>query len=147
MSRKSYPSDVSDEEWEFVMPYLCLMVQEAPQRQHDLRDVFNALRWLVRSGAPWRYLPGDFPRWEAVYQQTQRWKRSAGFTHRCSRRWLMIFGRGFERPKVERLIQVRSSSTRALGKARPKAATERESMFIKPAEAQRFTRLLTPWGT
>jgi len=71
--RKSYPSDVSDEEWGFVMPYLCLMAPEAPQRHHDLREVFNALRWLVRTGSPWRYLPNDFPRWEAVYQQTQRW--------------------------------------------------------------------------
>jgi len=73
MSRKAYPSDVTDEEWEFVLPYLSLMTQDAPQRTHDLREVFNALRWLVRSGAPWRYLPGDFPRWEVVYQQTQRW--------------------------------------------------------------------------
>jgi len=73
MNRKNYPSDVSDDEWDFVMPYLTLMTLEAPQRTHDLREVFNALRWLVRSGAPWRYLPGDFPAWAVVYQQTQRW--------------------------------------------------------------------------
>ena len=81
MTRKgySYPSDVSDEEWAFVAPYLILMTQEAPQRQHDLRDVFDALRWMVRSGSPWRYLPNDFPRWEAVYQQTQRWLKAGCF--------------------------------------------------------------------
>ncbi len=73
MSRKSYPSDVSDGEWEFVMPYLTLMTPDAPQRQHDLREVFNALRWLVRTGSPWRYLPNDLPRWDVVYSQTQRW--------------------------------------------------------------------------
>jgi len=73
MSRKSYPSDVSDEEWAFVAPYLTLMTTDAPQRHHELREVFNALRWLVRTGSPWRYLPHDFPRWEVVYQQTQRW--------------------------------------------------------------------------
>ena len=72
-SRKPYPTDVSDEEWGFVAPYLTLMDPAAPQRQHDLREVFNALRWIVRAGAPWRLLPNDFPRWEAVYQQTQRW--------------------------------------------------------------------------
>ena len=71
--RKPYPTDVSDEEWEFVAPYLTLLPAEAPQRRHDLREVFNALRWIVRAGAPWRMLPHDFPRWEAVYQQTQRW--------------------------------------------------------------------------
>lgn len=77
--RKNYPSDVSDEEWAFAAPYLILMRDDAPQRQHDLRDIFDALRWLVRSGSPWRYLPGDFPPWEAVYQQTQRWVRAGCF--------------------------------------------------------------------
>jgi transposase len=74
-----YPSDVSDEEWAFVAPYLALLTSHAPQRKHDLRSVFNALRWMVRSGAPWRYLPGDFPPWEAVYQQTQRWIKAGVF--------------------------------------------------------------------
>jgi len=78
-TRKRYPSDVSDEEWAFVAPYLILLPLDAEQRKHDLREVFNALRWLVRSGAPWRYLPNDFPRWEAVYQQTQRWINAGSF--------------------------------------------------------------------
>lgn len=71
--RQPYPSDVTDEEWAFVAPYLTLMIAAAPQRKHALRELFNALRWLVRTGAQWRYLPHDFPPWEAVYQQTQRW--------------------------------------------------------------------------
>ena len=73
LPRKPYPTDVSDEEWAFVAPYLTLMTEDAPQRRHDLREVFNALRWIVRAGAPWRYLPNDLPPWPAVYQQTQRW--------------------------------------------------------------------------
>src|SRR4028119_933963 len=77
--RKAYPSDVTDEEWAFVAPYLTLMTPDAPQRKHDLREVFNALRWLVRTGAPWRYLPTNFPPWEAVYQQTQRWLTAGVF--------------------------------------------------------------------
>jgi transposase len=71
--RKPYPTDVSDDEWAFGAPYLSLMTEEAPQRRHDLREVFNALRWIVHTGAPWRYLPGDLPPWQAVYQQTRRW--------------------------------------------------------------------------
>jgi transposase len=73
LPRKPYPTDVSDEEWAFVVPYLSLMREDAPQRRHDLREVFNALRWIVRAGAPWRLLPTNFPPWPAVYQQTQRW--------------------------------------------------------------------------
>jgi transposase len=72
-NRRPYPTDVSEEEWAFVAPYLALVRQDAPQRTHDLRDIFDALRWIVRAGAPWRMLPHDFPPWEAVYQQTQRW--------------------------------------------------------------------------
>jgi len=72
-NRDPYPSDVSDEEWEFVAPYLSLLPQTAAQRRHDLREVFNAVRYIVRTGAPWRWLPTNFPPWEAVYQQTRRW--------------------------------------------------------------------------
>lgn len=76
---KPYPSDVSDEEWSFVVPYLTLCRLDSEQREHDLRAVFNALRWLVRSGASWRMMPHDFPPWPAVYQQMQRWLRAGCF--------------------------------------------------------------------
>jgi transposase len=79
ITHNPYPSDVSDPEWEFVVPYLCLLPEDAGQRVHHLRDVFDALRWLVRSGAPWRYLPKDFPPWEMVYQQTRRWLAAGCF--------------------------------------------------------------------
>jgi transposase len=73
ITHQPYPSDVSDAEWEFVLPYLCLLPEDAGQREHNLRDVFDALRWIVRTGAQWRYIPKDFPPWAAVYQQTRRW--------------------------------------------------------------------------
>src|SRR5579871_631224 len=77
--RKPYPSDVSDEEWEFCAPYLTLMKEQAPQRTHSLRQVFNALRWLVRAGCSWRMMPHEFPPWWVVQQQTQRWLRAGCF--------------------------------------------------------------------
>jgi transposase len=79
MARKPYPSDVTDEEWDFVASYLTLMKEDAPQREHDLREVFNAMRWIVRTGSPWRYMPNDLPPWEVVYQQSQRWLASGVF--------------------------------------------------------------------
>ena len=78
-TRKPYPSDVSEEEWAFVAPYLALVREDAPQRTHDLREVLNGLRWVVRTGSPWRYMPHDLPPWEAVYQQTQRWIKAGVF--------------------------------------------------------------------
>ena len=71
--RKSYPSDVSGAEWEFLVPYLTLMREDAPQRDYSLRDVFDALRYVVRTGCQWDYLPHDLPPWTAVYQQARRW--------------------------------------------------------------------------
>ncbi len=79
LTRNPYPSDVSDEEWHFLAPYLTLMKEDAPQRDHDLREVFNGLRWIVRTGSPWRYMPHDLPPYHTVYQQTQRWIRAGGF--------------------------------------------------------------------
>jgi transposase len=79
MERKAYPSDVSDDEWAFVAPYLTLMREDAPQRDHDLREVFNGLRYIVRTGAPWRLMPNDLPPWYTVYQQTQRWIEAGVF--------------------------------------------------------------------
>jgi transposase len=79
MARKPYPSDVTDEEWAFVAPYLTLMREDAPQREHPLREVFNGLRYFVRGGQAWRMLPNDLPPWDAVYGQTRRWMAAGVF--------------------------------------------------------------------
>src|SRR3954447_966779 len=78
-NRKPYPSDVTDDEWAFVAPYLTLMSEAAPQREHSLREVFNGLRFIARSGATWRMIPNDLPPWHAVYDQTQRWIQAGVF--------------------------------------------------------------------
>ena len=65
MPRRAYPSDVTDEEWTFVLPYLLLLREDAGQRQHPLRELFNALRYVVRTGCTWRYLPRYLPPWAA----------------------------------------------------------------------------------
>ena len=77
--RKAYPSDVSDDEWAFVAPYLTLMTEDAPQREHSMREVFNGLRWMIRTGAPWRMIPNDLPPWHTVYQQSVRWIKAECF--------------------------------------------------------------------
>ncbi len=79
LSRKPYPSDVSDEEWALVAPYLTLLPEDAAQREHPLREVFNGLRYIVKTGAPWRWMPNDLPPWAAVYQQAQRWLGASCF--------------------------------------------------------------------
>jgi transposase len=77
--RKPYDTDVSDAEWAFVAPYLTLLPADAGQRRHDLREVLNALRWMIRAGCPWRLIPHDLPPWHAVYDQARRWLAAGCF--------------------------------------------------------------------
>ena len=81
--RRSYPKDVSEEEWLFVAPYLCLLPEDCGQRVYPLREVFNALRYMVWAGCPWRGLPHDLPPWEMIYQQSQRWIKAGVFEAMC----------------------------------------------------------------
>jgi transposase len=77
--KTGYPSDVSDEEWAFVLPYLLLSREDSAHREHDLRSVFNGVRYIARTGNQWRFMPHDYPPWPAIYQQMQRWMRAGCF--------------------------------------------------------------------
>ena len=79
MERQPYPSDVSDDAWAFVAPYVTRMTEDAPQRPHSWREVLHGLRWAVRAGAAWRLMPPDLPPWYPVYQQSQRWLQAGVF--------------------------------------------------------------------
>ena len=141
-TRKPYPTDVSDEEWAFVAPYLTLMTADAPQRRHDLREVFNALRWIVRAGAPWRLLPMTFPPWEAVYQQTQRWISAGCFeamAHdlRAMLRWCASRA---EQPTAVIIDSATRQSTPESGRAPAMTGT-------RSAPAARSMRRSTRWGS
>lgn len=78
-TKTNYPSDVSDEEWAFCAPYLTLMREDAPQRDYSMRAMFNAVRYMVRAGCPWRMIPNDLPPWSAVHAQAQRWIQAGCF--------------------------------------------------------------------
>ena len=60
-------------------PYLTLMREDAPQREYPLRELFNGVRYIVRTGGAWRMMPHDLPPWEAIYQQMQRWLKAEVF--------------------------------------------------------------------
>ena len=66
---QAFPSDFRDEEWSLVVSYLTFMTQAAPQRDHSMRELFNALHY----GIAWRAMPNDFPPSSVVYQRAQRW--------------------------------------------------------------------------
>lgn len=73
MSRHPYPSDVDDETYLFMRPYLLLSPEDNPVRKYPLREVLNAALWIARTGSQWAYLPHDFPPYKLVHQQVLRW--------------------------------------------------------------------------
>ena len=62
-----------------MLPYLLLSREDNASRQHDLRAIFNAVRYIVKGGNQWRLMPHDLPPWPAAYQQMQRWMRAGCF--------------------------------------------------------------------
>ena len=72
--RKPYPSDLSDAEWNYVEPHLPIPKGHGRPRTHDLREILNAVFYLLRSGCQWRMLPHDFPRWPTVYHYFRKWR-------------------------------------------------------------------------
>lgn len=79
ITRCAHPIDVADEEWAFLLPYLLLIREDASLRQHSIRELFNALRYVVRTGCTWRYLPHDLPPWATCCQQWARWRAARVF--------------------------------------------------------------------
>src|SRR5437899_3035746 len=64
---KRYPSDLTDEEWSRIQPFLPGAAKTGRRVAMDLREVLNAIRYMARSGGGWRMLPKDFPPWQTVY--------------------------------------------------------------------------------
>ena len=73
MSRKAYPSDLTDEQWALVEPDVPSPVPGGRPRKTDMREVVNAILYLTREGCSWRALPHDFPPWKTVYNYFRDW--------------------------------------------------------------------------
>ena len=75
MTRKPYPSDLSDSEWEIVKPLLPQAKNRGRKRETDQREIVNAILYLLNEGCKWRSLPHDFPHWSTVRTYFDRWRR------------------------------------------------------------------------
>src|SRR5512146_3265470 len=74
MSRKPYPSDVTDAQWAILEPMLPQADPEGRPLEIERREIVNAIFYVLRSGCPWRYLPHDLPDWQTVYSYFRDWK-------------------------------------------------------------------------
>lgn len=73
MERKPYPTDLTDEQWKLIEPFLPPAKPGGRPRKVDLREVLNALLYLVRAGCQWRMIPHEFPAWKSVYNYYRAW--------------------------------------------------------------------------
>jgi putative transposase len=72
--RKPYPTDLSDAEWNYIQPHLPAPKGHGRPRTHDLREILDAVFYVLKSGCQWRLLPHDFPRWPTVYHYFRQWR-------------------------------------------------------------------------
>ena len=72
---KRYPSDLTNEEWDRIAPLLPKVARRGRRPSVDLREIWNAIRYMARSGGGWRMLPKDFPPWQTVYWWFRRFVR------------------------------------------------------------------------
>jgi transposase len=81
MDRTAYPSDLSDAQWKLLEPWIPPAKPGGRPRRVDMREVLNAILYVLRTGCAWRLLPHDFPPWSTVYDYLRKF-RLGGLWHR-----------------------------------------------------------------
>lgn len=79
--RKAYSTDLSDQQWLLIQPFLPPPAHLGRQRITDLREVVNAILYMLRSGGAWRLLPHDFPPWQTIYRYFRAWLAAGIWEH------------------------------------------------------------------
>jgi transposase len=75
MLRRKYASDISRERFEEIEPLLRGVRRRTKPTELDLYEVFCAILYLLRTGCQWRFLPGEFPKWQSVYAYWRKWSK------------------------------------------------------------------------
>ena len=75
MTRKAYPSDLSDREWQLLEPLLPPPKPRGRSIKYPRREVVNAIRYVLRTGCAWRMLPHDLPPWRTTFHYFRTWRR------------------------------------------------------------------------
>src|SRR4029434_2177503 len=74
MSNQLYPSDLTDREWQYILPLIPPAKPGGRRRHTGIRLTLNAIFYLTRSGCAWRYLPREYPPWQTVYGYFRAWR-------------------------------------------------------------------------
>src|SRR5918999_735293 len=73
--RARYPTDLTDKQWKIIEPLIPKAKQGGRHREVDIREIVNAIFYLLKAGCEWRMLPYDFPNWKTVYDYFRIWKK------------------------------------------------------------------------
>ena len=74
-NREGYPTDLTDKQWSIIAPFIPPPKPGGRPRAVEIREVLNAIFYVVKSGCDWRMLPHDFPQWKIVYHYFDAWKK------------------------------------------------------------------------
>lgn len=72
--RAKYPTDLTDKQWKIIEPLIPKAKEGGRNRETDMREVLDAVFYLIKAGCDWRMLPHDFPNWKTVYDYFSKWK-------------------------------------------------------------------------
>lgn len=78
-SRRTYPSDMTDAQWEVIQPLLPPPSKRGQPMKHTYRELLDAMFYCVRTSCPWRYLPSDYPPWGTVTWWYRKWRIAGVF--------------------------------------------------------------------
>lgn len=122
MSRNASPSDLTDAQWALLASHIPLASAGGRPRRWPERDLVDAIRYVLRAGCPWRYLPEGFPPWETTYAYFRRWQRDGTWErlHDALRRPVRVQGGRDPEPSAAILDSQRVKTTE---KGRPEAMT------------------------
>src|SRR3954463_13732128 len=118
MRTQSYPSDVTDAQWALIEPLIPVYPGGRP-RKTDLRDVADAIFYILRSGCQWRYLPKDFPPKSTVWRYFDQWRRDGTLDriHDCLRRRVRTAEKPYH-PRTSASVDSQSIDTTSGGEQR-----------------------------
>ena len=81
MNRNAYSSDLTDAEWALLAPFIPPAEPGGRPRTTNIRELLNAIFYILRGGCAWRLLPHEFPKWKTVYHYQRAWRKAGLWEH------------------------------------------------------------------